>query len=165
MKALNSPSVKTLYIDVNLMSEIPNEDNAKFDEFNLIKLNDRLVLAGHPKVKIESTTANDFSVVINKEARGKNSADIQANLNHIAYNFSAKDSTLYLDRFFTLDNDAKWRKQEMLLTIKVPVGKQVYLGKNMESMDLDIDNLNNVWSKEMVGKKWEMTADGLSLKQ
>ncbi len=165
VKSLNLQNTKTLCIDINTLPETIDDHNTKFDEFTLLKLNNRLVLAGHPEIKIEAATANDFSVVISKQTRGKNSADIQANLANISYSFSVRDSTLLLDRFFILDNQTKWRKQEVTVTLKVPVGKQVYLGKNLESMDLEIDNLSNIWSKEMIGKKWEMTAEGLSMKQ
>jgi len=164
-KSLNIPSVKTLYVELNALPEMNDETNAKFDDFTVIKQNNNLVLSGHPELKIESTSADDFSIVVNKQARGKNSVDVQKNLNGIVYNFSSKDSTLYLDRFFTLENQAKWRKQEVAVTLKVPVGKQVYLGKDLENLNLNIDNLNNVWDKEMTGKTWKMTADGLSLKQ
>lgn len=164
-KSLNIPSAKTLYVELNNFPEVTDEANTKFNDFNLIKVNGNLVLSGHPELKVESTTANDFSIVVNKQARGKNSADVQKNLGSIVYNCTSKDSTLYLDRFFTLENQAKWRKQEVAVTIKIPVGKQVHLGKNLEKLHLNIDNLNSVWGKEMTGKRWEMTADGLSLKQ
>ncbi|HNX55421.1 MAG TPA: PspC domain-containing protein [Prolixibacteraceae bacterium] len=164
-KILETPHVKTLYINVNTTSSDVDENTSKFNEFELIKQNNELVLAGHPEVKIESTSASDFSVVLSKQARGKNSADAQKNLSGIVYNFASKDSTLYLDRFFTLDNQEKWRKQELVVTVKVPVGKHVYIGKDLETMNLDINNLDNIWDKEMVGKTWEMTAEGLLLKK
>jgi phage shock protein PspC (stress-responsive transcriptional regulator) len=163
-KSLNMQNVKTLYISANALPEPVDEQTANFDDFNVIKLNNKLVLAGRPEIKVEPATATDFSVVISKQTRGKNNADIQANLANISYGFASKDSTLSLDRFFTLENQAKWRKQEVTVTIKVPVGKCVSLGKSLEPMDLEIDNLNNIWNKEMIGKKWEMTAEGLSMK-
>jgi Putative stress-responsive transcriptional regulator len=164
-RILDAKQVKTLYINLNTASEDVNEGAAKFDDFELIKQDNKLVIAGHPEVKIESTSAPDFSVVLSKQARGKNNADAQKNLNGIAYNFTSKDSTLYLDRFFTLENQEKWRKQELVVTIKVPVGKHVFLGKGLEAMNLDIANLDNIWDKEMVDKTWEMTTEGLSLKK
>jgi len=165
VKALNSSSVKTLYIELNASPDVTDDSHSKFDDFNLIRLNNKLALAGHPELKVEPTSTSDFSVVVSKKARGKNSGDVQKNLEDIVYNFASKDSTLYLDRFFMLSNQAKWRKQEVTITVKVPVGKQVYLGKNLDLLNLDIDNLSNVWSKEMTGKRWEMTPEGLSLKQ
>lgn len=164
-KQVGSSSAKALYVELNALPDLVDDTNAKFDDFNLIKLNNNMVLAGHPELKIEAASTPEFSVVLNKRARGKNSPDVQKNLSDIVYNFTSKDSTLYLDPFFTLENQAKWRKQEVTVTIKVPVGKQVFLGKELEKMTLNIDNLNNIWNKEMTGKKWEMTAEGLSLKQ
>ena len=34
----------------------------------------------------------------------------------------------------------------------------------MKSIIYDIENVNNLWDGDMVGKYWIMTADGLALK-
>jgi len=51
------------------------------------------------------------------------------------------------------------------LTLKVPEGKSVYLNQKMTSIIADIENNENMWDGDMVGKTWTMTADGLSLKK
>ena len=166
MKTLNCPTVKTLHLELGTSPEsIETDDNLRFDDFTLIKNNDKNVLAGHPSLRIESTTAPDFSVMISKQARGKNAAEVQNNLNLIQYDFSSQDSTLRLDRFFTIGNQAKWRKQEVQIVVKVPVGKRVYLSKDLDQLHFDFDNVNNIWTKEMTDKTWMMTPEGLSIKE
>jgi hypothetical protein len=64
-----------------------------------------------------------------------------------------------------LKDDARWRDQEVYLTLKVPEGKSVYLNQKMTSIIADIENTENMWNGDMVGKIWTMTADGLSLKK
>ena len=166
VKSLNGQTIKTLRLELGPSTEsVENDSNVKIDDFSLIKSNNENVLAGTPSLRIESTTAPDFSVVVSKQARGRNAAEVQNNLNHIQYDFTGKDSTLVLNRFFTIGNQAKWRKQEVQITLKVPVGKQVYLVKDLDQLHFDFDNVNNIWTKEMTGKTWEMTPEGLSIKE
>ena len=164
--ALNSPSCKTLYLELGKSSEQTDTENTvRFEDFTLLNSNNENVLAGNPRLRIEATDSNDFLVSIRKQARGKNAGEIQANLNNIQYDMSSKDSTLVLDQYFTIGNKAKWRNQEVQITVKVPQGKMVHLGKDLNHLHFDFDNINNIWTGEMAGKTWIMTTEGLSIKE
>ena len=166
VKPLTGLTCKTLNIELGTTPEgVETDENICIEDFTVVKQNGQNVLAGNPTLRIESTTAPDFSVVIGKQTRGKNTAEVQNNLNNIQYDFATKDSTLVLNRFFILGSQAKWRKQEVVVTVKVPAGKQVYLGKDLDRLHFDFDNVNNIWSKEMTGKTWTMTPEGLSIKE
>ena len=49
----------------------------------------------------------------------------------------------------------------MQLVLKVPVGKTIYINRNMKHIINDIDNVTNTWDGDMVSRRWIMTADGL----
>jgi len=165
-KALNCPDCKTLYLEIgNSPEDSELGRNINFDDFIVMNVNGEDKLAGHPRMKIEATDAKDFSVVVRKEARGKNPTEVQKNLGHIQYELLSKDSTLFLDPYFTIDDPVKWRKQEVLITVKVPKGKLIRIGKNLDRLYFEFDNINNIWTREMTGKTWEMTPEGLSLKE
>lgn len=72
---------------------------------------------------------------------------------------------MYFDPYYFLKDEAKWRNQEVNLTLKVPEGKSVYLDTQMKDIINDIENTENMWDGDMVGKTWIMTPDGLSLKK
>lgn len=165
-KPIDCQSCKTLYLQLGTdQSDMETEENVKLNDFIVATINGKQVLAGQPHLNLEATDGSDFSVIIKRKARGKSKSDIQINLNQIQYDVSSKDSTLVLNPFFTLDNQAKWRNQEVLVTIKVPKGKMVHLGTNLNQLYFDFENLNNLWNKEMTGKTWIMTPEGLSLKE
>jgi hypothetical protein len=63
-----------------------------------------------------------------------------------------------------LRDDAKWRNQEVSMILKVPEGKSVFLDEKMKPIIHDIENVENMWDGDMVGKYWTMTADGLALR-
>ena len=165
-KPLNCPECKTLYLEIESTAETMNaEDNVHFDAISVVEMDNKKVLAGNPGLRIEQTDASDFSVVVRKQARGKNTGEVQQNLDQIQYNMFNRDSTLVFDRYFTIGNQTKWRSQEVQVTVKVPVGKMVHLGKNLDQLHFDFDNINNIWTGEMTSKTWMMTPEGLSLKE
>ncbi|MDP2335819.1 MAG: hypothetical protein Q8N05_05105 [Bacteroidota bacterium] len=81
------------------------------------------------------------------------------------YNVTSRDSTLLLEPYFTLTNQANWRSQEVQVMVKVPTGKSVFLGANLDRLHFDFENTNNIRNKEITGKTWMMTPEGLSLKK
>lgn len=165
-KPIDSQSCKTLYLKLGTApAAIDSDEEIHFDDFIVVSRNESQVLAGRPHLKLEPTDGSDFLVIIRRKARGKSSSDIQNNLNQIKYELVSKDSTLVLDPYFTLDNRAKWRDQEVQVTVKVPKGKMVHLGEHLDHLYFDFENLNNLWSKEMTGKTWTMTPEGLALKE
>jgi phage shock protein PspC (stress-responsive transcriptional regulator) len=165
-KPLGCITCKTLYLEMEDASgNLDPEKNARFDDFTLISQEGKNVLAGNPTLRIEETEAADFSVVIRKQARGANAAEVQKHLENISYELTSKDSILFLSSYFTLGNQSKWRNQEVELIVKVPKGKAVHLGANLDQMRFNFDNVNNMWAQQMTGKTWMMTPEGLTLKE
>jgi len=163
-KSIGSPNCKTLTIQCGSASG-QVEDNIQINNFNLISNGSEKIYAGNPHLLIESTKSTDFSVVVKKSARGNNSGDALKNIETINYKVFSNDSTLILDPFFTLENHSKWRNQELSIMVKVPQGKMVHLDPDLDQLSFDFDNINNIWNKEMTGKTWIMTQEGLALKE
>eukprot|EP00825_Cyclidium_porcatum_P010551 TRINITY_DN15400_c0_g1_i1.p2 TRINITY_DN15400_c0_g1~~TRINITY_DN15400_c0_g1_i1.p2 ORF type:complete len:178 (-),score=19.80 TRINITY_DN15400_c0_g1_i1:121-654(-) len=111
------------------------------------------------------SSTNEYLLLIKKQSRGSSTVDAQKNVEEIEYNFTLKDSTLRFDPYYMLKDKARWRNQEVYLTLKVPEGKSVYLNQKMTDIISNIENIENMWDGDMVGKTWTMTADGLSLKK
>jgi phage shock protein PspC (stress-responsive transcriptional regulator)/ElaB/YqjD/DUF883 family membrane-anchored ribosome-binding protein len=163
-KLIDKSNCKTLTIHCENNAGL-SDDNIRINDFALISNGSEKIYAGNPHLVIEGTEATDFSVVVKKSARGNNSIDVQKNIENIRYKVLSKDSTLILDSFFTLENHAKWRDQEVKIIVKVPAGKMVQLDPGLDQLSFDFDNINNIWNKEMVGKTWIMTPEGLSVKK
>jgi phage shock protein PspC (stress-responsive transcriptional regulator) len=140
------------------------DDEISLDRMKIAVVNGKERLLGHPRFTIEKGSSDEYLLLIKKRARGSNAEDAQNNVEQIEYNFSQKDSTINLDPYYFLKEDAKWRDQEVSMTLKVPEGKSVYMDVKMASIIYDIENTSNMWDGDMVGKTWTMTADGLSLK-
>lgn len=139
------------------------EDEISLDRMKIAEVNGKEKLLGHPRFTIEQSTTGEFLLQIKKRARGSNTDDAQTNVEQIDYNFTQKDSTLLLDPYYFLKENAKWRQQEVSMILKVPEGKSIFMNEKMKSIIYDIENVNNMWDGDMVGKKWTMTANGLAL--
>jgi len=157
---------KTLYLETGddlYESLIDNE--ISLDRMKIATVNGKDKLLGHPRFTIEKSSSGEYLLLIKKQSRGSSTVDAQKNVEEIEYNFTHKDSTLRFEPYYMLKENARWRDQEIFLTLKVPEGKSVYLNQKMASIISDIQNTENMWDGDMVGKTWTMTADGLSLKK
>ena len=157
---------KTLFLETGddlYESLIDNE--ISLDRMKIATVNGKDKLLGHPRFTIEKSSSGEYLLLIKKQSRGSSTVDAQKNVEEIEYNFTQKDSTLRFDPYYMLKDNARWRDQEIFLTLKVPEGKSIYLNQKMTSIISDIQNTENMWDGDMVGKTWTMTADGLALKK
>ena len=122
------------------------------------------VLLGEPRLDIERSGNDNFTILIKKASRGRSRENAKESLDDIDYRYELKDSTIYFDPYFILDKDVKWRGQEVDITVKVPEGKAVYLDEELVKIIYGIENVSNTWDRDMVGKTWIMEPDGLTLK-
>lgn len=156
---------KTLYLETSDdLYESLIDDQISLDRMKIAMVNGKEKLLGHPRFTIEKSSGTEYLLHIKKESRGRNTDDAQSNVEQIDYNFAQKDSTISFDPYYFLKDKAKWRNQEVTLTLKVPVGKSIYLNHKMKDIIYDIENTENMWDGDMIGKTWIMTVDGLALK-
>lgn len=157
---------KTIYLETTEdLYESLIEDHISLDRMKIALVNGKEKMLGHPRFTIDKSSTGECLLLIKKRSRGSSNLDAQKNVEQIEYNFSQKDSTLVLDPYYFLKDNAKWREQEVTMTLKIPEGKSVYLNENLTDIIYDIENTENMWDGDMVGKTWIMTADGLALKQ
>jgi hypothetical protein len=165
-EVISCDSCQTLYLE---LGEDKYEDYAEMDweieNMKVVSVNGDEVLLGQPKLDIEKSGNENFTVQVKKTSRGKNREGAKAATEDILYNFEVNDSTLRFDPYFIIKQDGKWRGQEIEITVKVPEGKSVFLADDMEEIIHDIDNVSNTWDGDMVGKFWEMKPEGLTKKE
>jgi phage shock protein PspC (stress-responsive transcriptional regulator) len=163
---LECTQCKTIYLDMSddLFESMIISD-ISLNPMKIAEVNGKDKLLGHPRFTIEKSSSGEYLLLIKKQSRGSSTVDAQKNVEEIEYNFVQKDSTLLFDPYYFLKDRAKWREQEVSMILKVPEGKSVYLNQKMTSIISDIQNTENMWDGDMVGKTWTMTADGLALKK
>ncbi|HET6558539.1 MAG TPA: PspC domain-containing protein [Prolixibacteraceae bacterium] len=162
-KQIDCQSCKTLYLELGQTPEhLETDGNMHINDFIVTNENGKQILAGQPHLNIESTDGTEFLVSVRKTARGRNREDIQQSLQNIEYEINSQDSTLVLSPFFVV-NQSKWRSQEVQVTVKVPKGKKVHLGPNLDHLHFDFEDITNSWDTERIGQTFLMTDDGLAM--
>lgn len=159
-------SCQTLYLD---LADDKYEDYANFDfemdNFKLAVVNGDDVLLGKPSLDVEKSSTDNFVITVKKTSRGRTREAAKEYTDEITYNYTQLDSTLFFDPYFILNEGEKWRDQEVSITVKVPVGKAVYLDEDIVDIIYDIENVSNTWDGNMVGKTWVMKPEGLTMKE
>lgn len=135
------------------------------DRFKAVMVDGKNVLLGKPRFDIEKSNTDDIVLVFRKRSRGKSQTEANTNIQEIIYNHQVIDSLLIFEPWFLTGKDGQWRDQKVDITLKLPVGKSVFLSDEMVKIIYDIENVSNHWDREMVGKYWEMRHDGLALKE
>lgn len=133
-----------------------SERHAGRGEYSIGTINGKKVIVGFPEVRIIDGSGENIEVIVNRKARGKEKRMAYDRAKDINYKYSLDSTALVLDEIFYMNNDQKFRVQEIEIIIKVPKGKTVYLDKSLRSVMYDADNSMNVYVLDMLGRRWKM---------
>ena len=139
------------------------EKNIVFDHYKVLIINNKNYLFGRPRFNIVQSTNNECELKIKRVSNGSSEKDCIKNAKNIIYNTKEADGKLFLDNFFTISGKQEWRNQKIYITLKLPIGKVVYLNRNMQNIIYDINNVSNTLDDDMLGEYWIMKPDGLAL--
>ncbi|MFT5750486.1 MAG: phage shock protein PspC (stress-responsive transcriptional regulator) [Ancylomarina sp.] len=163
-EVLDSFDSNTLYLRSEKNIDFNWHDaNVDLDGVKIIVQDDEKLVLGEPTLDIEKSQSGNFEIIMKKKSRGRNHGDAVENAEEIKYSWKQVDSLLIFDEYFTLPIGDKWRNQKLQIILKVPEGKVVYLDKSVDDIIHDIENVGNMWDGDMVGKKWMMKQEGLTL--
>ena len=125
------------------------------------------------EIKIVKSANDSFKITMAKMANGrtKRYADTLANL--MQFNVVQRDSLLVLDKGIAINTTDKFRNQRVVITVYVPVGKQIKINSNVgrghyvrlngpwnndENFNIDLDDEENGWDENV---DYVMKANGL----
>lgn len=168
---LSNPTLNKLEITTNSPAKKYYRNNwLRFEPFQ--NLDDDTAFVENINVKIVKSTNDSFRVTMVKMANGRNrrAADTLARL--IQFNVTQKDSLLVLDKGISITKVDKFRNQRVIITVYVPVGKQIRVDNNVgwghnihfdgpwnnSDFDIDIDDEERGWKEEV---DYVMRANGL----
>jgi len=151
-----------VYIKKDLMIDSLAEYESKFviGQWNLVATNEKSIRFGLPELKIESSENENYQMVTYYTSKGTDKEDADNRIRKIEYKFNQNDTALILDPYYILPQDEKWRAQNIKVIIKVPLWKSIYLSPETSSL-LRYDSDNFEFSRDLSGKQWVMTENGL----
>ena len=168
---LTSPNVNKLEVTTSSpLRKYYRNSWLQFEPFQ--SLDDDTAFVENVAVKILKSPNDSFKVTMLKMANGSSRrvADTLARL--IQFNVAQKDSLLILDKGIAITKTDKFRNQRIILTVYVPVGKQIRINRNVgwghdihfngfaytDDNYIDIDNEEKGWDEDV---DYIMRANGL----
>lgn len=115
------------------------------------------------KLNVETSETDQFVLVKSLSAISGNQNNAQSLAQHIEYVMEQEDSVLHFNPYFSAPAADKWRNQQIELTLKVPKGKSVFFMPGSEKVIYDIKNTTNTLDADMIGSRWVMLPEGLTL--
>jgi hypothetical protein len=114
------------------------------------------------KLDIVKSPNDSFQLVEMLYAHGSSRKAAIENASHITYSFEQADSVMKFNRSFAMEKNPKWRMQKIQLLLCVPVGAVIHFDQSLRNFIYDIDNVQNVYDRDMLNRNWKMTENGLS---
>jgi len=100
-------------------------------------------------VEIAKSPNDSFQVTMKKTSRGYSRADANNLASLIRFNVEQKDSILLLDKGIAINKVDKFRNQMVIITVYVPVGKQIRINKGIGwPVHIGTGNWDNNWNDD-----------------
>jgi hypothetical protein len=138
--------------------------------------NEDSLLISNIRVAIEKSPDSLFHVTLIKRARSSSPVQAEGYAELISYKVSQFDSVLQLPISFPITTSTKFRNQQVLVEVKVPVGKEVYIDKRADQLswysvrsgsrglNINIDHDYDEVDSWRTGVWYIMKADGIEKK-
>jgi len=155
----------TLYAGI-LQSDIEtftigNRNEYSITNESLWKLKDSLYI-DQVELDIKPSSNHQFKLIVEKEAKGKSKRQAADRAAQTDYVWKQDNDHLLFHSFLGVEKSTKWRMQKVALTLQVPEGKYIHLGRDMDWLLEDVDNIQDMYDEELPDKLWKMTAKGLT---
>jgi vacuolar-type H+-ATPase subunit H len=166
-----------LYLDVtanNINYQYYSNDWFDWDMDNdwpLFGANLDSIMLNTVRIDVVKSNDNDFRMTKVKFSRGINPVVARNIAEKINFQTTQADSILYLPKGFSISKNERWRAQQVLLILQVPVGKRFFLDRSISKynwfdvrynrrggIDVD-DNWERTYGVES-GKEYIMSPDG-----
>jgi phage shock protein PspC (stress-responsive transcriptional regulator) len=103
------------------------------DGIMLSRSEDSLLLS-NIRVKLEKSRDDQYHVTVVKRARAGTPAEAEGFAEQINYTITQQDSVLSLPIAFPITKSSKFRNQQVVVEIQVPVGKEIYIDEAADKL-------------------------------
>jgi len=156
------PYDETIYLTINAEYEDDmyfHDNDYIIGDWEGIILNEHNeLLLARPKLDIKKSADEDAHIIIHSSARGRSRSQARDRARNTKYDYYVEDESIIFEPWIRLAEGSKWRKQEIALTVEIPVGQRIYCDHDLSGI-LDYDSWGMPYN--MTGKTWIMTDDGL----
>lgn len=114
------------------------------------------------RLDVVQSADSAYHIYENKSSYGPNTDAARMLATHISYTINQQDSILNLPEGFTISSADKFRAQQVIIIIEVPVGKEVQFSKEMHRhFNIHIRNEHHYMHRNYWSHTYRMTMSGL----
>ncbi|MBG7629335.1 MAG: PspC domain-containing protein [Bacteroidetes bacterium] len=112
-------------------------------------------------VDIKPTEKTNAYIKIRKESTGNSRLKANQDAEAIEYQFNLTNKELLLNGYFLSDFKNKFKDQLIDATVYLPLNSVIYLDASTKSFLDDVDNVQNIYDRDMPKNYYKMTENGL----
>jgi phage shock protein PspC (stress-responsive transcriptional regulator) len=120
-----------------------------------------IMFVGRNRITVKQAAGKTFLLEVEKSANGSSEKEALMNARDMVSSWSLNSDSLRLSPYFILKKGSKLRSQRSEYILHVPVGKALHFAPRSEDIINDIPNVTNTYDRDMIGKTWLMTEQGL----
>jgi hypothetical protein len=139
--AITSPAKGRMLVDVKpvegkFYSPVWFDDD-EFDnrDFPALTADEDSMLLNTVRIKLVPSEDSSYHAYLMKFARSSDPVKAEANAQKVSFPIEQRDSLLLLPSGFAISKDTKFRNQQVLVVIEVPVGKQIRVDHSTDRYD------------------------------
>jgi phage shock protein PspC (stress-responsive transcriptional regulator) len=117
------------------------------------EVSDDSVVLNNVRIEVIKSEDSTWSLNVEKLSRGNSGGDALKTASAINFQVSQNDSVLLLGRGFAITPKQQFRNQQVLVLIKMPIGKKIFLSENLD--DYHWYNLNQKWRNDGIIVGWD----------
>ena len=132
--ALTNPAVQKMEVSTYASGRFYNRSNFFHMEPFANFFDEDSVHIDNVEIRVIKSSNDSFNVTLVKMCNGRNRRYADTLANKMAYNISQVDSVLYIDRGITITRQDKFRNQQVIVTVAVPIGKIINISTRLSGM-------------------------------
>lgn len=164
---LNQPTGNVLYLDARLSDRVQGDwrvgfNNGEVDvDLDGIYVENGTVFGGWADLDVASSPDSLYHLIVDRDARGRNSKEALSRAERIAYDCRQEGDVLFVSPVISFSTEDKLRAQDAHFILQVPIGGSVFFRPGSKHIIYDVDNVTNTLDRDMLGRSWTMTPEGL----
>lgn len=127
--AISNPGIEKLEVRIQPFGRYYNQPWLKLEPFAMTDAD--TVFVRNTRIRIIKSANDSFQVFMVKLTNGRTRQEAQRLASQLNFNITQKDTTLFLDKGLAITPNDKFRNQQVIVTIAVPVGKRIKINENV----------------------------------
>lgn len=121
-----------------------------------------IIYSNNIRLNIQASDSEEIIVKTRKKSDGKSKEDARDRAREMRHEIQLDSNELKLNGYFLTEVINKFRAQKVYIDVFIPVGQVIYLDKSTRTFLYDVDNIQDIYDRDMPKHYYKMTDEGLT---